>query len=341
MKIRVLGGGVYGCHIALALINGGHTVELHEIKNHLFAGASGGIPARLHCGPHYPRSYLTRAACRDHYAEFMSRYGHLTRGVPINIYAISAHDSLVDFGTFTQVLKGEVEFVTIHDPAEHGLQNVEGAILTGERHIVTDLMRDYFTTALDGHIVFNSAPGNVDDPNWDMNIDCTFCANDAENIDRFEPCVTVLLEGPVTKAVTIMDGPFGSIYPWNEDRNLCSLTSAKCTPVDKSCRTWMEARRILDEQNENLLKDRAELMMVQMEFYWPAVRDLFKVRDFKLTIRAMPRSAADSRLVDVVRIGERALRVRAGKIDAVFHAERIIKEQIAASRNFVKAKMVA
>jgi hypothetical protein len=42
----------------------------------------------------------------------------------------------------------------------------------------------------------------------------------------------------------------------------------------------------------------------------------------------MPRSAADARLVDVVRVGERALRVRAGKIDAIFHAERLVREMI-------------
>ena len=39
-------------------------------------------------------------------------------------------------------------------------------------------------------------------------------------------------------------------------------------------------------------------------------------------------SGAAARLVDLVRVGERAVRVRAGKIDAVFHAEAIIKEMI-------------
>jgi hypothetical protein len=147
--------------------------------------------------------------------------------------------------------------------------------------------------------------------------------------------------GPTDKAVTIMDGNFPSIFAWNEDRGLCSMTSAKFTPISKTCRTWAEARRILDYQDGVMLRDRSEAMMAQMEYFWPSCRELFEVVDYKLTIRAMPRSAADSRLVDVVRVGERALRVRAGKIDAVFHAERIIKEQIAASRSFVKAKMVA
>lgn len=40
MKIRTLGGGIYGCHLALAL-RGEHEVELHEIAGRLFNGASG------------------------------------------------------------------------------------------------------------------------------------------------------------------------------------------------------------------------------------------------------------------------------------------------------------
>lgn len=43
----------------------------------------------------------------------------------------------------------------------------------------------------------------------------------------------------------------------------------------------------------------------------------------------MPLSGADTRLVDVIRVGNRALRVRAGKIDAIIHAERMIREMIA------------
>ena len=84
MKIRVLGAGFYGCHIALALMRDGHHVAVHEIAGRIFAGASGAIPARLHVGCHYPRSRMTRAACQEHNAAFMSEYGFLTRNVPVN-----------------------------------------------------------------------------------------------------------------------------------------------------------------------------------------------------------------------------------------------------------------
>jgi hypothetical protein len=316
MRVRIRGAGWYGCSIAYGLKQRGHEVQLVESK-HVFAGASGGNPARLHQGQHYPRSRLTRAYCQEHHAAFMGRYGFLTRCVPVNLYAVAADESLVDFGTYCQILRGEIEFITCHDPREHGLANCEGAILTGERHIVIREARGFFEMAL-AEITTSAPDGDVD---WE--IDCTFCARDAENIDRYEPCITVLVEGPTGKAVTIMDGPFPSLYPWDEEQNLNSLTSARLTPLAR-CETWADANSVLESINAKEVAARATAMMDQLAHYWPSVRDLYSIVDHRLSIRAMPKSAADARLVDIVRTGERSLRVRAGKIDAVIHAEELI-----------------
>ena len=327
MKIRVLGGGWYGCHVATALLAAGHDVELHEIADRLFAGASGANPARLHLGFHYPRSRLTRAACQEHHAGFMARYGRLTRAVPVNLYAVAARDSMVDFGTYCQVLRGEVEFVTV-EPAEFGLTDVEGAVLTGERHIVVDDARTWFETALAGRVRLATPPGDLDDPLWDWTIDCTFCANGAAGVDRYEPCLTVLLEGPADRAVTVMDGPFPSIYPWDEAHGLSSLTSASLTPWSKTCRSWAEAKALLDGLTAADVAKRAHDMLRQAAGFWPAAADLYRIADHRLAIRAMPKSGADARLVDVARAGLRTVRIRAGKIDAILHAGELVAEAI-------------
>jgi hypothetical protein len=329
MKVRVLGGGWFGCHIAKTLIGEGHDVELHEKADRLFSGASGSNPARLHVGFHYPRSHATRAACQAHQAEFLQTYGALTRAIPVNLYAVAAHDSLVDFGTYTRVLRGEVEFLEAYAPAEFGLQNVEGAVLTGERHIVIDEARAYFERCLGDRVRYRTSALMVDDRRWDLTVDCTFCALDGENVDRYEPCVMALLEGPPDKAVTIMDGPFGSVYPWNPALGLSSLTSASLTPFRKDCRTWREADALLDELSEVEVAKRAEAMLEQMAHFWPEVRDRYRIIGHRLSIRAMPRSAADTRLPDVIRVGVRAVRVRAGKIDAVFEAARRVRALLA------------
>lgn len=324
MRIRILGGGWYGCTIADHLMNLGHDVSLSESGLQLFSGASGGNPARLHLGFHYPRSGATIKACLEHQVEFISRYGFMTRGVPINLYAVASGASLVDYDQYVHAFQGRVQFVEVQ-PATYGLGNVEGALLTGERHIVISQAREHFTALLSGLVSYGDKPTLVDDRRFDLTVDCTFCSNDEENIDRFEPCVTALLYGPTERAVTIMDGPFGSIYPWSEPEGLSSLTSAKLTPISKTCRTYAEARQMLDHSNFRDVHARGEAMLNDMAHYWPAARDLYRLADFKLSIRAMPKSAADSRLVDVIQVGERALRVRAGKIDAVFHAARQVE----------------
>lgn len=328
MRARILGSGIYGCHLATALLADGHDVVVHEIADRVFAGASGNIPARCHNGQHYPRSQLTRAACQAHHAELMHRYGDFTHGVPVNLYAIAEHDSLMDFGTYRQLLKSEIEFITVERPAELGLRNVEGAILTGERHILVDKLRQHFEASLAGHLWFGMPPGEVNDERWDVTIDATFCAHEEIGIDRFEACLTVLLNGPTTQAVTIMDGELPSLYPWDEEQGLCSLTSAKWTPLARRA-TWKDARFYLDhELSKEMLERHTTEMFNQMAFYYPRIRDEFRVVDHRLAIRAMPKSAADARLIHVLQVGRRALRIRAGKLDAIFDAERQVMASI-------------
>lgn len=326
MKIRVLGCGFYGAHVALSLIKDGHDVEIHEVRDQIFGGASGNIPARIHQGQHYSRSKKTRDACQAHIPEFESVYGRFMRPIKTNIYAIAADHSLVDYTQYVDTLRNEIELLEI-DPSLYGLQNVEGAILTKEKHIVTDEVKAYFERELDGHITFNSKPALIDDPAYDLTIDATFCSNDAAGVDRYEPCIVGLLSGPVDTSVTIMDGPFGSLYVWNESKGLCSLSSAKYTPFSKSCKTYEEAKYILEHLSDADKLKQMQDMFDDLGQYYPALHESYAIVEPRLSIRAMPLSGADSRLVDVVEYGERAVRIRAGKIDAVVQAERIIKDR--------------
>lgn len=327
MRVRVLGAGFYGCVVALDLIERGHDVEVHELKDEIFAGASGNNPARLHLGPHYPRSGVTRAACQAHAAEFMEWFGDFTRSIPTNIYAVAEHDSLVDFADFTKSLRNEIEFITVARPKEFGLQNVEGAILCGERHIILDEVKAHFVKALAGKVIFGAKTTNLDDMRWDYTVDATFSAYDESSVDRFEPCMTVLLSGPTHKAVTIMDGKFGSVYPWNVDKRLCSLTHAELTPFSKELKTWQAAQSMLDGLRYYEVKHRALQMIERMAVFYPAIRD-YRVEDYRFSVRAIQRSGCDSRLVDIAHVGKRALRVRAGKISGVFPAARAIAIEI-------------
>ncbi len=124
-----------------------------------------------------------------------------------------------------------------------------------------------------------------------------------------------------------MDGPFPSLYPWDEKRGICSLTSAKWTPIAKF-KTGDEARIGYRYTPLHHIEYQRNNMICQMSFFYPDILTDYKFLDDRLAIRAMPRSAADARLVDVVRINDKTIRIRAGKIDAIFHAYRCIQEMI-------------
>jgi len=326
MKIRVLGGGFYGCHIAKILLQDGYDVEVHEIKEDIFCGASGKIPARLHEGFHYPRSKRTRDACQQHLPEFMAHYSAYTREVDLNLYAIAEGSSMVDYPQYVDTLRGEVLFTEV-DPEPYGLIHVEGALATYERHIHIPSIKAHFKKLLGDCIKYDRPAGNVNSEEYDLTIDATFCANEARGIDRYEPCIVGLLEGPADIAVTIMDGPFGSLYPWDPKEGLSSLSSAKWSPFSKSCRTWNEAKAILDSLTMRDMDAQLRGMFNDLAYYYPALEG-YTPCGAMLSIRAMPLSGADSRLIDVIRVGTRSLRVRAGKIDAICHATDIIKRMM-------------
>lgn len=323
-RIRVLGGGIYGCHIATTLIAQGHVVEVHEIADRLFAGASGANPARLHLGFHYPRSLSTRALSQANYKRFMKVYGAYTRGIAVNLYAVAEDESLVDFEQYRAALRGEVEYVTVANPAEFGLAHVEGAVLTAERHVLIDRLAQYFAQALRDRTYFGCSHemARAGDDDWDYTVDCTFSALDRAGIHRYEPCVTFLYGGSWDKAVTVMDGPLPSMYPhYAQDSSggaVVSLTSAKYTPLAK-VKTWEEAQAVLTDLTEGDLKRQRTALEEQISYYYPEFRDQYQYGEARLAVRAMPISASDARLPGVEMHGRR-ITVRAGKIDAIFDA---------------------
>ena len=120
-----------------------------------------------------------------------------------------------------------------------------------------------------------------------------------------------------------MDGPFASLYPWNESMGLNSLSSAKWSPFSKTCKTWEEANELLDGLSSMDVERQVINMRDSMAEYYPAIYNDYEIVSRRRSIRAMPKSGADSRLVNITKEGN-YLCVRAGKIDAVIHTEKEI-----------------
>jgi glycine/D-amino acid oxidase-like deaminating enzyme len=101
----VIGGGFYGCCIALYLQDCGRRVLILERGNDLLTRASYVNQARVHNGYHYPRSLITGMRSSANFPSFLRDFGY---GVIKNfekIYAI-ARNSKVTGNQFHQFCRG-------------------------------------------------------------------------------------------------------------------------------------------------------------------------------------------------------------------------------------------
>jgi glycine/D-amino acid oxidase-like deaminating enzyme len=92
----IIGGGFFGCSIALHLrARGFSAVTVCEREPQLLSRASYANQARVHNGYHYPRSYLTAWRSRANMAQFARDYAPALKRDYTSIYAIAARRSKV------------------------------------------------------------------------------------------------------------------------------------------------------------------------------------------------------------------------------------------------------
>ncbi len=327
MNIRVIGGGWYGCHIALSLKKAGHDVTVFERGPTAFSGASGSNQSRLHRGFHYPRDKQTRIESLEGFDEFMARYPNFTRAIPCNIYAVAKDKSLIDYPTYLDTMRSTgADFVEI-GVNDHGLTNMQGAVLTGERLILANEARDWFTKELGSRLQCGAeVDPNDGDDDWDLTIDCTFGSHALHKVEWFEPCIMLLFEGPTWRAVTVMDGPDGvSVYPYYQN-GLVSLTTVRETPL-KRCGSMAEARETISSLDADGIDYIRHKMLERVDDYLPSFRDEYKPVGHACAVRVKPVSGSDRRSC-IIGGGDRVITVFPGKISTVFDAERIVGELI-------------
>lgn len=87
----VIGGGYYGCQVALRLARGGNVrrVLLVEAELRILGRASRWNQARVHGGYHYPRAQITARASRRSYRRFLSDHRDAVAHGMRAVYAIA------------------------------------------------------------------------------------------------------------------------------------------------------------------------------------------------------------------------------------------------------------
>lgn len=114
IKIAIIGGGIYGCHIANELANSGANITLYEKEKLLFSGASSWGDTRIHNGVKYLRNKKTRNLLIAEQIRFIKKYPHFLTSYQEHEREIQMitedSQSILDFGAF----------IDLYDKTENG-----------------------------------------------------------------------------------------------------------------------------------------------------------------------------------------------------------------------------
>jgi len=302
VDVSVIGLGWYGCHSSQWLLEQGLNVQAYE-KQHIFSGVSSNNQNRLHLGFHYPRSFKTRVLCQENYQDFLKQYGFAVRFVNHNDYVVS-EDSSLDYQTFVSILTQQGLEFTLHQTL--GVEHVDGnAICVKEGVIDFALLKDHFTKQLKRITELVECKQYQDLHPDHFVLDCTYNHFNRIPDTHTEPSVLLIYRscyGTVHSGLTVMDGPFFSLYPLRDD--LVTLTH-------------VALGRTLDFDLDAIEADVTR--------YLPHFKDDFIFEESIVVQKCLMNSQCASRELQTY-LHDRCLSVVCGKITGIFQLEDLLSK---------------
>lgn len=263
----IVGGGFYGCAIALHLVkrHGLRNIVLIEREDTLMARASYSNQARLHNGYHYPRSFTTAYRSRLNLPRFVSDWPQVVVKDFTKLYAIARRNSKVTARQFERFCKDIGAQLAPAAPAHAALfepRLIESVYEVTEYAFDSSVLQQWADEELAKHGVsvklqtralsvsradrqqlmlhFESNDGEQETlaARWVFN--CTYSGLNQLAGDflgtrtglKHEIAEMALVEMPSELkniGVTVMDGPFFSAMPFPA-RGLHSLSHVRYTP---------------------------------------------------------------------------------------------------------------
>ncbi len=342
MKICVIGAGWFGCHIAKKLIDDGFDVKIFEKENDIFKNASGNNQNRLHQGFHYPRSNKTIQISKEGFNRFKREYSFLTKKIKNNIYSISSSKKTkLNFESYCKILKKfNLNFKKL-DKKNFIIKdfiNLEGSIKCNEELILISKAANYFRSKLKSKINYNFRVEDlkkyrnkfkINNQKFDCIINCTgfnLKTNEVKNL-KYEYCAIFLYKKKNHKknfSITIMDGPFFTLYPWNE-KNEFGLYSVKNSRLASSKNLLLLKRKIKIVNNPKFLNKKRELVEKNFQKYYPNFKNEFTFKKYLLSQRTIIENKFDNRVCDVKKKNG-IISIFPGKIDHIFYAYKKVKK---------------
>jgi glycine/D-amino acid oxidase-like deaminating enzyme len=360
----VIGGGFYGCCLAIHLRRRFENVLVLDRADRLLTRASRGNQARLHNGYHYPRSFLTAARSRKNLDAFRREFPDGVFSEFRHLYAIARGDSKIGhrhFERFAQAIGAPLRRAGEPQAALFTPRLIEAVYEVEEPAFDVDALRTHLERrmretgvtvrtgatvsalhSVRGEVRAALADGTDIAAAWAFN--CTYCA-----LNRIVPSTPTMPPGLVHQlaeialieppdalrhlAVTVMDGPFFSTMPFPSE-NLHSVTHVRYTPHV----TWSEANE--PELNpDDLLSDpppetRFPWMMRDARRYLPSIAEARYMRSiFEIKTLADGTQMDDARPILLHRdpAAPGIVSILGGKLDNIFDVYHSVDEALEAA----------
>jgi hypothetical protein len=325
MKIAIIGGGWVGCHLSYKLKDT-HDITLFEKNNLLFDETSYNNQNRLHLGYHYARNHKTRMMCKDTFTQFMDDYGFMTEEVKKNLYCIPFHKSTIDYGTYEEIFNVHNKKIT----DDVTFNNIEGCINTDERYINFKIAHEFFNKELSG-LVVNETVTPLELKKISKEFDLVINATnnhikDLHNQNSFFELTISLIYKKITEtkfdALTIVDGDFFSIYPYQKDK--FTLTDVEHTPL-KKFKTIKKLNEYKETITNDLIDNKIKLIEKKVKKYFPEFLTFFKYDSYFLSTKSKILSKSDERYPVITKSGN-VINCFTGKIQGIYIIENTLKQ---------------
>jgi len=341
MKVCIVGAGFYGCYFARAIERRWREkvrIDIFDRETSPMLRAASNNQSRLHIGFHYPRSRSTILQTAWGYHAFKEEFRNCVHFPHWNLYAIH-RNGLTHFEEYLRTMDafglkyelcGSEALPYFRDPSllEGVIRVSEGVIDLKELQatILAGLRACIYCSALVTEICADSGMIKVNGMSkgpYDFVINATYVdpnlgLTDSRKFDlKYEIAAMALVDAPFGEnvALTVMDGPFVSLYPCG--RNLATLSSVSQTPFAKyesldELEAGYSRANLLAQQlgvKEKILSHGEELLAIE--------RGSWRYHGLWLSPKTkLHDDIGDTRLGALRREG-RCISVMCGKLDAV------------------------
>jgi len=335
-SFAIIGAGFFGLHIAAQIRRrfARAQLEIFEMESGALGGAATHNQCRLHLGFHYPRSGYTIYQSVMGFDRYVAEYGECVADVRENLYAVRC-DGLVSAEQYLAVMDSfSLPYEIISDKSWFRTpEKIDLVLRVREKCIDPQKLQRRIASLPDARLrcgvqidAIDADSGRVfsrgeEVGRYDFVINATYLNPNLglppgsgfplkHELTALVLCRTSL---PAQTALTVMDGPFASVYP--AYAGLHTLSSVVHTPF----RSYDDARALYADYPQRRALAEADQVRQRIIAHVQSLMDV-EVEPLDLWVAAKTKLATekgDSRVTEVKRVG-RLFSVLCGKLDAVF-----------------------